>query len=160
MKKRGEWGKFWPLSSAYCGYNLSLGQMQFPMTKEQALKFGFKWDEPAEPHYENIISGNDLPDNIDQAKDEITTQRILCPETKLSYNIAKDELAFYRQHGIPLPNRHFDWRTLERFKPFSQMIKLQHGTCYFCKKGIEHYYAPELGFQKIACLECYQKEVA
>jgi len=160
MKNRGEWGKFWPLSSAYCGYNLSLAHMQFPMSESEALKFGAKWEETVEPHYENIISGDDLPDTIDQVGDEITKQRILCPETKLSYNITKEELQFYREHGIPLPRRHFDWRTLERFKPFSFMATQQKGNCCFCKKEINHYYSPELGFQKIACLECYQKEIA
>ncbi len=160
MKERGEWGKFFPLSVAYCGYNISLAQLMYPMAKEEALKFGAKWEETIEPHYENIISGDDLPDAIDQVSDDITRQRILCPETKLSYNITKDELSFYREHGIPLPNRHFDWRTLERFKPFSYMIKPQKGICYNCKKEVEHYYAPELGFEKIACLECYQREVA
>jgi hypothetical protein len=160
MKKRGEWGKFWPLSSAYSGYNLSLAHMQFPMTKDEALKFGAKWEESAEPHYDNIISGDNLPDSIDEVNDDITKQRILCPETKLSYNITKDELAFYKEHSIPLPNRHFDWRTLERYKPFSYMSELQHGVCIFCNKKIEHYYAPELGFKKIACLECYQQKIA
>ena len=111
-------------------------------------------------HYENIISGDDLPDTIDQVGDEIVKQRILCPETKLSYNITQQELAFYREHNIPLPRRHFDWRTLDRFKPFSLMVIPQKGNCYYCKKGIEHYYSPELRFQKIACLECYQREVA
>ena len=160
MKSRGEWGKFWPLSSAYSGYNLSLAQMQFPMTKEEALKFGAKWEETAEPRYENIINGDDLPDTIAEVSDNIIKQRILCPETKLSYNITKDELQFYREHGIPLPNRHFDWRTLERFKPFSMMMDFQKGSCCFCNKEIEHYYSPELGFKKIACLECYQLKVA
>jgi len=160
MKKNGEWGKFWPLSSAYCGYNLTLGGMQFPMEKDEAIKFGAKWDESSESKYENVISGNDLPDSIDEVSDDIVKQRILCSETKLSYNITKDELAFYREHGIPLPSRHFDWRTLERFKPFSLMVISQKGSCCFCKKEIEHYYSKELGFEKIACLECYQREVA
>jgi len=160
MKKREEWGKFFPLSTAYCGYNLSLAQMMFPMTRDQALKFGAKWEESTEPHYENIINADSLPDTIDQVKDEIVKQRILCPETKLSYNITQQELAFYREHNIPLPQRHFDWRTLDRFKPFGLMITPQKGSCHFCKKEIEHYYSPELGFQKIACLECYQREVA
>jgi len=160
MKARGEWGKFFPLSSAYCGYNLSLAQMMYPMTKGEVLKFGAKWEETIEPHYENIISGDILPDTIADVKDDITKQRILCPETKLSYNITKDELAFYREHNIPLPRRHFDWRTLDRFKPFSLMVAPQKGTCHYCKKEIEHYYSSELGFQKIACLEDYQREVA
>ncbi len=160
MKERGEWGQFWLPSCAYAGYNLSLAQMAFPMAKEEALKFGVKWEETVEPNYENIISANDLPDTIDQVSDEIVRQRILCPETKLSYNITKEELAFYKEHKIPLPRRHFDWRTLERFKPFSSMVVAQKGKCHFCEKEIEHYYGPELGFQKFACLECYQREVA
>ena len=160
MKNRGEWGKFFPLSAAYAGYNASLAQMMFPMSKDEALKFGAKWEEAVEPHYENTISGDNLPDSIDQANDDIAKQRILCPETKLSYNITKDELAFYREYKIPLPQRHFDWRTSERFKPFSFMATPQKGDCYYCKKEIEHYYSPELNFQRIACLECYQREVA
>jgi hypothetical protein len=160
MKQANEWGRFWPLSSAYCGYNISLAQMMYPMIKEEVSKFGAKWEESNEPHYDNIINGDDLPDAIDEVNDDIIKQRILCPETKLSYNITQSELAFYREHGIPLPQRHFDWRTLERFKPFSLMVTPQKGNCYLCKKEIEHYYAPELGFKKIACLECYQREVA
>jgi len=160
MKDGGEWGKFWPLSSAYCGYNLSLAQMMFPMAKEEAMKFGAKWEEIVEPSYENIISGNDLPDTIDAVAENITKQRILCPETKLSYNINHQELAFYKEHNISLPRRHFDWRTLESFKPFNLMVTSQKGKCHFCKKEIEHYYSPMLEFKKIACLECYQREVA
>lgn len=160
MREKGEWGKPWPLSSAYCGYNLSLAQMQFPMTKEEALQFGAKWEENKEPKYDNIVNADALPDIIDWVSDEITKQRILCPETKLSYNITKEELAFYKEHGIPLPRRHFDWRTQERFKPFSYMSVMQKGVCTFCNKEIDHYYDQKLGFKKIACLECYQQKVA
>ena len=134
--------------------------MMFPMTKDEVLKFGAKWEDTIEPHYENIIGADSLPDTISEVKDDIIKQRILCPETKLSYNIAQQELTFYKEHNIPLPRRHFDWRTLERFKPFSMMVTLQKGTCHYCKKEIEHYYSPELGFQKIVCQECYQQNVA
>jgi hypothetical protein len=130
------------------------------MSKDETIKFGAKWEETIEPKYEKTVSGDDLPDTIAEVKDEIVKQRVLCPETKLSYNVTKDELQFYREHNIPLPRRHFDWRTLDRFKPFSLMITPQKGNCYYCKKEVEHYYSPELGFQKIACLECYQREVA
>ncbi len=159
MKKRGEWGKFFPLSAAYAGYNYSLANMMFPLSKEEILEFGAKWEEATETNYEGI-SGDDLPDRIDDVNDDIVKQRIICPETNLSYNIAPHELAFYREHGIPLPKRHFDWRTLNRFKPFTYMIKPQQGKCVYCGKEIEHYYGPEIGFKKIACIECYQKEIA
>ncbi len=159
MKEKGEWGKFFPLAAAYSGYNDSLAQIMFPMKKEEALAFGAKWQESPVAHHEGI-NGNDLPDRIDDVKDDIVKQRIICPETNLSYNIAPHELAFYREHGIPLPRRHFDRRTFNRFWPMTQMMIPQRGICLYCKKEIEHYYSPELGFKKIACVECYQKEIA
>ncbi|MDP3948953.1 MAG: hypothetical protein Q8Q17_03325 [bacterium] len=159
MKKRGEWGNFFPLSAAYTGYNYSLANIMFPFSKDEALRFGAKWDETHDVYHEGV-SGNDLPDRIDEVKDDIIKQRIICPETKLSYNISPSELSFYREHGIPLPRHHFDWRTLNRFRPFTYMVKPQKGVCCYCKKEIEHYYGPELGYKKIACVECYQKEVA
>ena len=99
-------------------------------------------------------------DTIDEVTDEITKKRIICPETKLSYNIAPKELEFYREHDIPLPRRHFDHRTLERFRPLALMITPQQGVCHSCSKEITHYYDPELGYQKIVCVECYQQQMS
>lgn len=158
MKKRGEWGKFFPLRAAYAGYNYSLAHMMFPMTKEEASRFGAEWEEEKTIAHTGVRA-EDLSDKVDEVRDDIVSQRIICPETKLSYNIAPQELAFYREHGIPLPRRHFDWRTLNRFQPLTFMAEPQRGTCAYCRKEIEYYYSPELGFQKIACVECYQKEI-
>src|SRR3989344_1932578 len=135
MKKRGEWGNFLPLSAAYAGYNYSLANIMFPLSKDEALRFGAKWEETPTVNHEGI-SGDNLPDRIDEVGDDIVKQRIICPETNLSYNIAPRELAFYREHGIPLPRRHFDWRTLYRFRPFTYMVKPQSGICWYCKKEI------------------------
>jgi hypothetical protein len=159
MQKRGEWGMFMPLAMSYGGYNTSLAQVLFPKTREQAQAFGAKWEESPVPSYEGAISSDALPDSIDMVGEEITKQRVVCVESKLSYNIAPREFAFYKQHGIPLPQRHFDWRTFTSFKPLALMVKPHMGVCYYCKKEIEHYCAPELGYQKIACVECYQKEI-
>lgn len=159
MKKRGEWGNFLPLSMAYSGYNLSLANIMFPENKEAVKKMGGRWDSPSPQKFDNTISGVDLPGKINDVKDDIVRQRIICPETGLSYNVATHELAFYRAHGIPLPRVHFDLRTLNRFRPMTLMIYPQRGTCTLCKKEIEHYYPPELGYKKIACVDCYQREV-
>lgn len=160
MQKRGEWGRPFPLAMAYSGYNLSLAHLFYPETKERIAAMGGKWDEVPAPDYKDAIQSDELPDRIEDVKDDIVKQRIICPETKLSYNIAPHELQFYRQHGIPLPRRHFDWRTLDRFRPMTRMIEPQKGKCAVCGKEITHYYAPDLGYRKIACVECYQREVA
>jgi len=159
MKARGEWGIFWPRTMAYSGYNLSLAQMLFPITKEVAEAGGWQWNE-SEVNYPDAIPSDALPDTIDEVTDEITKKRIICPETKLSYNIAPKELEFYREHDIPLPRRHFDHRTLERFRPLALMITPQQGVCHSCSKEITHYYDPELGYQKIVCVECYQQQMS
>ncbi|MBI2121571.1 MAG: hypothetical protein HYT98_00460 [Candidatus Sungbacteria bacterium] len=159
MQKRGEWGKFMPLSMAYSGYNLSLANIIFPENEEFIRKMGGKWDILPIPKFENTISGADLPGRIDDVKDDIARQRVICPETGLSYNIAPHELAFYKAQGIPLPRLHFDLRTLNRFRPMTLMIYPQRGICIFCRKEIEHYYPSELGYKKIACVTCYNNEV-
>ncbi|MDO8530380.1 MAG: hypothetical protein Q7S10_03190 [bacterium] len=159
MKERGEWGTFWPLKAAYAGYNYSLAGTTFPMTRDEAITFGAKWEEPAAPDYEGV-SGDDLPSTIQEVNDDVIKQRIICPITKLSYNITSFELSFYKERGIPLPRRHFDLRGSVRYQPLNYMTKSHKGVCVYCRKEIEHYYAPELGFQKIACVDCYQKEIA
>ena len=160
MTARGEWGKFVPFAMAYGGYNVSLAQVLFPRTKEQVLAMGAKWEEAPAPSYQGAISSDELPDSIDAVTDEITKQRVICVETKLSYNIAPRELAFYKQHGIPLPQRHFDFRTFDRYKLMALMFRPQKGICYYCKQEIGHYYDPSLGFQKVACVPCYQQNIA
>lgn len=159
MQARGEWGNFFPRAMAYAGYNLSLGNILFPETKEKILAMGGRWDDLEVAEYD-AINGDTLPERIEDMKDEMTTKRIKCPKTQLSFNIAPQELAFYREHHIPPPRYHFDWRTEERFKPLVLSMHPQRGTCTFCKREIEHFYSPELGYQKIACVECYQKEIA
>lgn len=159
MKKRGEWGKFFPLSMTYSGYNLSLAQLHFPLTKEKAISLGGRWDEKNDATHDGI-SSNETPDRIEEVEDSITTQPLLCPETGYRFNIAPQELEFYRTHSIPLPNRHPDARVLNRFKRIARAVESNPGSCFFCKKDITHYYPAELGYQKIACTECYQKEIA
>lgn len=160
MRKGGEWGRFFPLKLAYSGYNFSIANVFFPETKENIEAINGLWEEPEVILHGGAINGDDLPNKISDAPDAILGQRIICPKTKLSFNINSRELAFYREHGIPLPRYHFDYRTLYRFKPMSLMIYLQKGNCCFCKKGITHYYPPELGYQKIACIECYQSKIS
>ena len=159
MKARGEWGKFFPLSAAGFGYNASLGQIYFPLTKEEVLARGGLWHEFKDESKEGV-SADTLPDRIDDVPDSITSTPLICPVTKQRYNIAPRELAFCREYGIPLPRRYFDFRMLERFKPLAKMVRIYKGVCAVCGKEIEHYYPPEFGYKKIACVDCYQKAVA
>lgn len=157
MEKTGEWGKFFPYSIAYGGYNFSITNAYFPAIKEEVEKLGAIWEDPHEVAMEGI-RGDELPDSIDRVPDDICRQPIICPKTGWRFNIAPQELQFYKTHQIPLPQYHFDVRLLELFKPLTA-IKPLEGSCSFCGKKITHYYPPEWGYKKIACEDCYHREV-
>lgn len=158
MKKMGEYGEFFPYNLAYNGYNFSTAHIYFPRTKESAAASGALWDD-VEDKVTDGVSPEELPDNIADARDEITSQPLICPKTGYRFNIAPHELSFYREMNIPLPGFHPDYRTLERFKPLNVIDSYSY-KCTFCGKDTETYYPPERDYKKIACVECYQKEVA
>lgn len=158
MKEGGEWGRFFPYSMGYCGYNFTLAEWYFPETKENILSKGGIWEETKESDAEGI-SGNDVPDIIDEVPDDFFKNPIICPKSGWKFNVAPHELEFYRRQGIPLPHHHFDVRTMDRFRPLTS-FRSYDGTCFFCKKAISHFYPKTWGYEKIACVECYQKEVA
>ena len=104
------------------------------------------------------ISGDQIPDSIRDVADSIIVQAMICEKTGRRFNIAPQELVFYKEHQIPLPRHHFDYRTTERLLPLAVLAPLS-GTCFFCGKSTTHYCPPELGYKKIACEICYQSEV-
>jgi len=161
MISRGEWGQFLPFAMSHSPYNMSLGAWMFEdISKSEVEALGSRIEEVATPSYEKSISSDVLPDTIEEVGEEICKQRIICPKTGLSYNISAVDLAFYKTYNIPLPQDHFDLRALNRFKPMTQMFLPQKGSCHYCSKEITHYYSPKLGFEKIACTECYQRNIS
>lgn len=157
MQKTGEWGKFFPPSLAYGGYNLSTAQFYFPETKEAIEKRGGIWEEITDATVEGI-RGEEVPDRAEWVNEDFCKQPIVCPKTGWRFNVAPQELAFYKAQGIPLPHNHFDYRMRERFRPLTAATPYS-GACHFCSKKITHFYPPEWGYKKIACTECYHRKV-
>jgi len=159
MKKKGEYGKFLPYSMATVPFNFSNAFVYFPTTtKENMLKLGGYWEDADEGHIEGI-STSDLPDSIKDVPDTITTQALICPETGWRFNIAKNELSFYRENNIPLPRYHFDVRIKRQLK-YLTVLQSYPYKCFYCKKDIMAYYPPEWGYEKIACEDCYKQNIA
>ncbi|MFA6520226.1 MAG: hypothetical protein WCT44_01310 [Candidatus Paceibacterota bacterium] len=159
MKKRGEYGKFLPYSMSAGPFNFSTSFLYFPETKkEDILKLGGYWQEIDESHIEGTPT-SELPDDIKDVSDDIIIKPLICPETGWRFNIAENELAFYRQNNIPLPRKHFDVRTREALK-YLTVLRSYPVVCIYCEKNIEAYYPPEWGCQKIACEECYKQNIA
>lgn len=159
MKKNGEYGKFFPYSMSTGPFNFSTSFFYFPETKkEDILALGGYWEDVNESHLEGMPT-SELPDKIEDVRDDIITQALICPETGWRFNIAQNELIFYRENNIPLPRYHFDVRIKNSLK-YLTVLKSYPYTCFYCKKNIEAYYLPEWGYKKIACEECYKQNIA
>ena len=102
---------------------------------------------------------NELPDSIKDVPDTIITQALICPETGWRFNIAQNELSFYKANNIPPPRYHFDVRTKNQLK-YLTVLQSYPYKCFYCKKDIMAYYPSEWGYEKIACEECYKQNIA
>ena len=158
MKRDGTWGCFFPRDLTYGGYKESMANVYWPLSKEQVVERKMLWEDSADIMAEGKMA-DELPDRIDNVVDKISREQLICPVTKRRFNIAPQELVFYKAEGIPLPQEHFDYRTIERFRPLTVSVPYM-GTCFRCSKEITHFYPSEWEYKKIACTECYQQEVA
>jgi len=159
MKKTGEWGEFFPASISPFGYNETVAQEQFPISKEDARKKNFQWSdyEPPALEVEKIISANKLPDDNKDIPDDILNWAVKCEITQRPFRLIKEELKFYRQHNLPIPRKHPDQRHKERMQTRNPN-KLYNRKCAKCGAGILTTYSPDRP-EKIYCETCYLKTV-
>jgi len=159
MKETGEWGEYFPKKLASFGYNETLAMECFPLTKDEALKRGYKWKErdDAMPQVEKIISASQLPESINEVPNDILNWAVKCEKTERPFRIVKQELAFYRKQGLPIPHFHPDERHWRRIALRNPPV-FYNRQCDKCSKDMETTYSPERP-EKVYCEECYLKEV-
>ncbi len=155
MKKTGEWGKFFPKDHACFGYNETTAFDYYPLSREEALKQGFRWrDEVAKEVRAQTIQ---VPDNIYDVHDTIVNEVLVCEGCGKNFRIVAQELKFYRQIGIPIPHTCPDCRHRERMR-IRNPRKLWQRNCEKCGAQMTSSYSPERP-EKVYCEACYLKEV-
>ena len=159
MRKDWEWWEFFPSSMSPFGYNETVANEYFELTKEQALSKWFNWSdyEAPFPKVEKIIPANKLPKSISDIPDDILNWAIECEVTKKPFKIIKPELEFYRKHDISIPKRHPSQRHLDRMK-LRNPRKLYERDCQKCSKNMQTTYSLERK-ETVYCEECYNKEI-
>lgn len=155
MRKTGEYGEFFPASFSFFGYNESVAQDYFPLTKEQAKEKNFNWHE--EKIIKNEKRNTTLPDDIQDAGDKIVDEIFACADCEKSYKIIPQELKIYRLAHIPLPRKCPNCRHLDRMKR-RNLRKLFDRSCTKCHAKMQSSYAPNRP-EKIFCEECYLEAV-
>ncbi len=159
MNSNGEWAEFFPPWTSPFGYNETVAQEFYPLTKAEAEKQGFSWSdyEAPKPAVKQVVKAQDLPDDIDQVKDDILDWAIECEVSGKLYRIIKPELAYYRQHLIPLPHLHPDQRHSNRQK-LRPPRHLWSRKCSQCQSTVQSVYAPERQ-ETILCDPCYSQNL-
>ena len=161
MLERGEYGEFFPLKDSPFPYQDSNAQVEFPMTEKEIKEKGWHWQDEIKSDIDltkvKTLKAEDVPNNIQDVKDDILKTPIICERTGKPFKITKFELDFYRKMNVPLPII----SPVERIKDLFQYrrpYKLYDTICAKCQKEIQTVHNPE-STENIYCEECYNKEV-
>ncbi len=175
-----KYGEFFPHELSPHAYNESIAQEWVPLEKEEALRLGYRWDDPEEKTYEATKRWQDLP-KIDEADESILSEIIPCQSweedkekaqnhkcTK-AFRITQNELTFHKRFGIPLPRkcpntRYFELSLLRSKPEFWQRKcmcdKKEHSAHNNseCPNKFETAYASNR-VEKVYCETCYNQEI-
>lgn len=161
LKESDEWGQFFGANVAPFAYNESLINDFYPLTKEEALKRGYRWQERTTGTYgkETIKKGEIPTDKVEKLGDDIIKEIFVCEECGKNYRLIDAEITFYKKMGLPIPHKDFECRHGDRMKKRNGM-KLYHRSCMKegCANEFETTYAPDRP-EIIYCESCYQQEV-
>ncbi|MEI6280438.1 MAG: hypothetical protein WCP17_00345 [bacterium] len=152
------YGLIMPPELAPFAYNESIAQDNMPLTKEEALLQGFRWeDDFQKTEGKETLKLEDMPDSIIDVPDSITSEILGCKECNRNYKITVQELSFYKKMNIPIPHKCFYCRhqaRIVRRGPY----KFWNRNCAKCQKGITTNYSPDRP-EIVYCEKCYQQEV-
>ncbi|PIP68683.1 hypothetical protein COW91_03540 [Candidatus Nomurabacteria bacterium CG22_combo_CG10-13_8_21_14_all_32_8] len=180
-----KYGEYFPSEFSYWGYNETMAQRCFPLTKEEALEKGFNWYDKKETDYKITLESKDLPDHISNVTDSILEEIIECEhkngcneQCTEAFRILPNELEFYKQMNIALPHLcpscRYGERTKKKNPPklwyrkcmcngveseegiYKNTIKHLHGDKP-CLNEFETAISPEKR-EIVYCEKCYQAE--
>ena len=154
MKETGEYGEFFPIEIAAFGYNESLAQELFPLTKEEALKRGYLWTEQEKSGKPQTYK---TPERISETTETILEETLACTSCSQNFRITKPELKFYKQQNLPIPKKCFNCRHTERANKRNPK-SFWDRNCDKCGKETKTSYPPKTT-HPIYCYNCYKKEV-
>jgi hypothetical protein len=156
MRDTGEWGEYFPLYMSSYGYNETVAQEFFPLSKEEAATRGARWSEyqPPPPNV-SVIAAASLPGDISQVSDKVLENAVQSSTFARPFRIAKAELEFYRQRNLPLPARHPDERHARRMAQRTPP-QLWKRSCAKTGKTVYSSYAPSRP-EAIYCQEAFEE---
>jgi hypothetical protein len=174
MKRDGGYGQFFPPNLAPFGFNETLGKEYFPITRDEALARGFRWQEQNTGTFGKETMPEELiPKTTEEINDEILKEIFACNECGKNFKITQMELDFYQRMHLPIPHKDFECRHQNRMKkrnpralykrscmcgsagsPFTTSDHQHEGKC---EVEFETSYSPDRP-EVVYCEKCYQRE--
>ncbi|MFA4975695.1 MAG: hypothetical protein WC839_03640 [Candidatus Paceibacterota bacterium] len=152
------YGLMMPTELAPFAYNETIAQDNMPLTKEEALDQGFRWeDDIQKTEGKETMKPEEIPDHIKDVEDNITKEILCCINCKRNYKIVEQELLFYRKMILPIPRKCFYCRHKDRVirrGPFKFFVR----KCSNCNKDVNTNLTEEIA-PILYCEKCYQQEV-
>ncbi len=153
-----KYGEFFPAEASPFAYNHTISPDHFPLTKEEAIAQGFKWEDANPTEYQTTKDAKELLDNIEEIGAEILKEIIKCEKCNRAYRVIEPELLFLKQLGIPIPRWCVDCRHADRISQRNRAV-FYNRKCDKCGKEIKTSYAPNRP-EIVYCEQCYNNEVA
>lgn len=158
LTENGLHGLMMPPEIAPFAYNETIAQDNMPLTREEALAQGFRWEDDIQmtKGRETLLPEN-IPDHINDVKDSITNEILECITCERNYKITPQELLFYRKMILPIPRQCFFCRHKDRVRrrgPFKFFIR----QCSNCGEDTHTNLTEEVA-PIMYCEKCYQQEV-
>lgn len=155
MKKNKEWGEFFSIANSGFCYNETIAQDYYPITKEEALKKGWKWKDIDKKEYQP--QKYVVPQNIKDIPDSIVNEILACKSCGKNFRLIVQELEFYRKHDLPIPTKCPDCRHLQRTS-LRNPRHLWDRDCQKCGAKIKTSYSPDRP-EKVYCEKCYLQTI-
>lgn len=156
MKNRGEWGEFFPTTMSPQAYNDTVAYEYWPLSKEEVLRRGWRWQEERGGTRGKEIESNDLLKKV-----------LKCETCGLNFKYQKKELEILSSFSLPLPLDCPECRFQTRL-PRTYTPELFHRTCQCTQVHPQHQqlctqeflspYASDR-LELVYCSDCYQAEV-
>jgi hypothetical protein len=158
LKDLGIHGLIMPPEIAPFSYNETIAHDNMPLSKENALNLGFRWEEDIQKTQgRETVKNEEIPDNIKDIEDKITQEILGCMICQRNYKITTQEIFFYKKMNLPVPRKCFYCRHQDRIVRRG-FYKFWNRNCDKCNKNITTNYAPDSP-EIVYCEKCYQQEV-
>ncbi len=170
MKKISEWGEYFPVGTSGFGYNETIAQEYYPLTRDECLARGWPWRDTMPGSFgKETMKADQIPDHIKDVPDTISKEMLVCEKCGRNYRVIPQELRFLHKMNLPAPRQCTECRHLAR-NTVAGARHLWHRQCTCeivphpshtqgrCKNEFETTYAPERA-EKVYCESCYQSEV-